>query len=117
MLVAFVLGEVLDEAASQIQSLGLPLGSILVGVAGIEDGGIDAGQRGGNLKVEVRDLLGGGLVDSAAQDRVDDAAGILDGDALASAVPAGVDAFNLMSSSDICFLPNMVISKPPNQIL
>ena len=59
VLVAFVLGEVLDEAAGQIQSLGLPLGSILVGVAGIEDGGIDAGQRGGNLEVEVRDLLGG----------------------------------------------------------
>ena len=95
MLVAFVLGEVLDEAAGQIQSLGLPLGSILVGVAGIEDGGIDAGQRGGNLKVEVRDLLGGGLVDSAAQDRVDDAAGILDGDALAGAVPAGVDEVSL----------------------
>ena len=34
VLVALVLGEVLDEAASQIQSLGLPLGSILVGVAG-----------------------------------------------------------------------------------
>ena len=50
MLVAFVLGEVLDEAAGQIQSLGLPLGSILVGVAGIEDGGIDAGQRGRNLE-------------------------------------------------------------------
>ena len=95
VLVALVLGEVLDEAASQIQSLGLPLGSILVGVAGIEDGGIDAGQRGGNLEVEVRDLLGGGLVDSAAQDRVDDAAGILDGDALAGAVPAGVDQISL----------------------
>ena len=95
MLVAFVLGEVLDEAASQIQSLGLPLGSILVGVARIEDGGIDTGQLGGNLKVEVRDLLGGGLVDSAAQDRVDDAAGILDGDALAGAVPAGVDQVSL----------------------
>ena len=95
VLVAFVLGEVLDEAAGQIQSLGLPLGSILVGVAGIEDGGIDAGQRGGNLEVEVRDLLGGGLVDSAAQDRVDDAAGILDGDALAGAVPAGVDQISL----------------------
>ena len=95
MLVAFVLGEVLDEAAGQIQSLGLPLGSILVGVAGIEDGGIDAGQRGGNLEVEVRDLLGGGLVDSAAQDRVNDAAGILDGNALAGAVPAGVDQVSL----------------------
>ena len=95
MLVAFVLGEVLDEAASQIQSLGLPLGSILVGVAGIEDGGIDAGQRGGNLEVEVRDLLGGGLVDSAAQDCVDDAAGILDGNALAGAIPAGVDQVSL----------------------
>ena len=44
-----------------------------------------------NLEVEVRDLLGGGLVDSAAQDSIDDTTGILDGDALAGAVPAGVD--------------------------
>ena len=98
MLVAFVLGEVLDEAASQIQSLGLPLSGILVGVAGVQDGGINAGQRGGNLEVEVRDLLGGGLVDSAAQDRVDDAAGILDGDTLAGAVPAGVDEVSLRAA-------------------
>ena len=62
MLVAFVLGEVLDEAAGQIDSLGLPLSGILVGVAGVQDGGINAGQRGGNLEVEVRELLGGGLV-------------------------------------------------------
>ena len=85
MLVAFVLGEVLDEAAGQIDSLGLPLSGILVGVAGIQDGGINAGQRGGNLEVEVRDLLGGSLVDSAAQDSIDDTTGILDGDALAGA--------------------------------
>ena len=90
MLVAFVLGEVLDEAAGQIDSLGLPLSGILVGVAGVQDGGINAGQRGGNLEVEVRDLLGGGLVDSTAQDSIDDTTGILDGDALAGAVPVNI---------------------------
>ena len=91
MLVAFVLGEVLDEAASQVLCLLFPLGSICIGVAGVQDGGINAGQLGGNLEVEVGDLLGGSLVDGAAQDGIDDAAGILDGDALAGAVPAGVD--------------------------
>ena len=85
MLVALVLGEVLHEAAGQILCLLFPLSGICVGVAGIEDGGVDTGQSGGDLKVEVGDLLGGSLVDSTAQDGVDDAAGILDGDALAGA--------------------------------
>ena len=91
VLVALVLCKVLDEAASQILCLLLPLGSVSIGVAGIQDSGIHAGQLGGNLEVEVGDLLGGSLVDGTAQDGVDDAAGILDGDALAGAVPAGVD--------------------------
>jgi hypothetical protein len=77
MLVTLVLLEVLDEAASQILCLLFPLSGICVGVAGIEDGGIDTGQSGGDLKVEVGDLLGGSLVDGTAQDGVDDAAGIL----------------------------------------
>ena len=38
-----------------------------------------------SLEVEVGDLLGGHIVDVAVQDGVDDAAGILDGDALAGA--------------------------------
>ena len=95
VLVAFVLCEVLDEAASQILCLLLPLGSVSIGVAGIQDSGIHAGQLGGNLEVEVGDLLGGSLVDGTAQDGVDDAAGILDGDALAGAVPAGVHQVSL----------------------
>ena len=70
MLVALVLGEVLHEAASQILCLLFPLSGICVGVAGVEDGGVDTGQSGGNLKVEVGDLLGGSLVDSTAQDGV-----------------------------------------------
>ena len=68
VLVAFVLCEVLDEAASQILCLLLPLGSVSIGVAGIQDSGIHAGQLGGNLEVEVGDLLGGSLVDGTAQD-------------------------------------------------
>ena len=41
MLVALVLSEVLDEAASQILGLGLPLSGICIGVAGIQDAGIN----------------------------------------------------------------------------
>ena len=88
MLIALILCKVLDEAASQILGLLFPLSGICIGVARVEDSGINAGQSGGNLKVEVGDLLGGSLVDGTAQDGVDDAAGILDGDALAGAVPA-----------------------------
>ena len=98
VLVALVLCEVLDEAASQILGLLFPLSGICVGVAGVEDGGVNTGQSGGDLKVEVGDLLGGSLVDGTAQDGVDDAAGILDGDALAGAVPAGVDQISLCAA-------------------
>ena len=83
--VAGVLRKVLHEAASQILRLGLPLGGVGVGVAGIQDGGIHAGQLGGHLQVEQGDLLGGSLQDGAVQDGVDNAAGVLDGDALACA--------------------------------
>ena len=44
VLVALVLGEVLHEAASQILCLLFPLSGICVGVAGIEDGGVNTGQ-------------------------------------------------------------------------
>ena len=93
--VAFVLVEVLHEALRQILRLGVPLGGVGVGVARVEDRGIDAGQLGGHLEVEQRDLLGRSLEHVAVQDRVDDAAGVLDGDALAGAVPAGVDEIRL----------------------
>ena len=59
---------------------------------------VHTGQLGGHLEVEVRDLLGGSLQDGAVQDRVDDAAGILDGDTLAGAVPAGVDQVGLRAA-------------------
>ena len=95
VLVALVLLEVLDEAACQILGLLFPLGSISIGVARIQNAGVHAVQHGGNLEVEVGDLLGGHIVDVAVQDGIDDAAGILDGDALAGAVPAGVDQISL----------------------
>ena len=88
MLVTLVLLEVLDEAASQILGLLLPLGSVGVGIAGIQDASVNTVQDGGNLEVEVGDLLGGHIVDIAVQDSIDDTTGVLDGDALAGAVPA-----------------------------
>src|SRR5699024_5402055 len=90
-LVALVLDEVLLEAGGQVFRFGVPLGRVGVGVARVQNGGVNAGQGGGHLKVEVGDGLGVGFQDGAVQDGVDDAAGILDGDALAGAVPAGVD--------------------------
>ena len=45
-VVAGVLHKVLDEAGRQILRLGLPLGSIGVGVARVEDVGVNARQRG-----------------------------------------------------------------------
>ena len=62
------------------------------------DFGGNASQLGGDLKIEVRQLLGRSLVDIAVQDGVDDAAGILDGDTLAGAVPAGVDEVGLCAA-------------------
>ena len=62
------------------------MGRVRIGVARIQNAGVHAVQHGGNLEVEVGALLGGHIVDVAVQDGVDDAAGILDGDALAGAV-------------------------------
>ena len=98
VLVTLVLLEVLDEAASQILGLLLPLGSVGVGIAGIQDAGVNTVQDGGNLEVEVGNLLGGHVVDIAVQDSIDDATGVLDGDALAGAVPAGVDQVSLSAA-------------------
>ena len=66
--------------------------------------GVHAGQLGGHLEVEVGDGLGGSGQDGAVQDGVDDAAGILDGDALAGAVPAGVDQVGLGAADFSIFL-------------
>ena len=69
-IIAGVLDEVLDEAASQIFSLLIPLSNVCVGVAGIQDCGINAGQSGGNFEVEVGDGLSLGSIDGAVQDKV-----------------------------------------------
>ena len=61
--VAFILGEVLDEPSGQVLGLGIPFTGIRVGIAGIQDAGVDALQLRRNLEVEVRDLLGGGVQD------------------------------------------------------
>ena len=69
-LVGLVLLEVLDEAACQILSLGLPLSCVSISVARVKDCGINAGKLCGNLEVEVRDLLGGSLQNVAIEDPV-----------------------------------------------
>ena len=89
-LVGGVLAEVLDEAACEIDCLLLPLCRICVGVAWVEDLGIDTVQLGRNAEVEVRNLLGRSLVDRTVEDGVDDATGVTDGDTLSGTVPAGV---------------------------
>ena len=96
--VSLILLEVLDEAACQILGLLFPLCGICIGVARIEDCGINARKLCGNFEVEVRDLLGGSLENVAIEDRVDDAAGILDGDALAGSVPACVYKIRLCAA-------------------
>src|SRR5699024_9657286 len=48
--VVLVLDEVLLEAGSKVLGLGLPLGGVGVGVARVEDLGVDAGQLGGHLE-------------------------------------------------------------------
>ena len=96
--VALVLVEVLDEAAGEVLGLLFPLGGVLVGVARIEDTGVYTLQLGGNGEVEVRDHLGRSLVDAVVQDGVDDTASVANRDALACAVPAGVDEVGLSSA-------------------
>ena len=70
LVVAGVLLKVLDEAGGQILGLGLPLGSVCVGVAGIQDAGVNAGQSSGNFEIEVGDLLGLSLQDGAIQNEI-----------------------------------------------
>ena len=97
-LVAFKLVEVVDEHVGEFVGLGVPLGRVGVGVARVEDFRVNAGKFGRNFKVEDGEFLGGSLEDSAVEDGVDDAAGILDGDALAGTVPAGVDEISLCAA-------------------
>ncbi|CAN4010045.1 DUF4367 domain-containing protein, partial [Dysosmobacter welbionis] len=94
-LVGGILGEVLHKARGQILGFGIPLAGVRVGVPGVQDGGVHTGKSGGHLKVEVGDGLGGSSQNRAVQNGVDNAAGILDGDAPAGAVPAGVHQVGL----------------------
>ena len=61
--VAFVLGEVLDEASSEVFSLLFPLASAVVSVAWVEDLSINARKFSWNYEVEERNGLGRSLVD------------------------------------------------------
>ena len=58
-----------------------------VGIAWIEDCGINAGKSCRHLEVEDRNLLSLCLIDRAIEDSVDDTTCILDRDTLASTVP------------------------------
>ena len=82
--------EVLDEPSGEILRLLFPLCRISVGVAWIEDMGVDSLQLRRNYEVEVRDGLGRDGVDAVVEDGVDDSTGVADGDALSGSVPAGV---------------------------
>ena len=75
-LVVLVLDEVLDEAASQILGLLFPLCSVGIGVARVEDAGVNALELGGNSEVEERNHLGRSVVDAVVEDSVDDATGV-----------------------------------------
>ena len=59
--VGLVLVEVLDEAAGEVLCLLIPHLGIGIGVARIEDAGIDALELRRDFEVEIRDLLGRGL--------------------------------------------------------
>ncbi len=89
--IVFKLLEVVDEHFGELGGFSIPFFNVGVSVARVKNFGIYAGEFGGYGEVEDGELLGGGLQDRAVKDRVDDAAGILDGYTLACAVPAGVD--------------------------
>ena len=90
LLVGGELREVLDKATCEILGLSVPLRSICIGVAGIQDCGVYAGQCCGHLEVEDRNLLGLCLVDRAIEDSVDDTTSILNRDTLACAIPTRI---------------------------
>ena len=90
-LVVCVLSEVLDETSSQILSLLLPLRSLSVCIAWIQDLSSYTWQLCWNLEVEHRDLLCWSLVDVTVQDSVDDTTCIADRDTLACTVPTCVN--------------------------
>ena len=93
--IAGVFVEVLDEASSKVLGFLGPLSFLSVSVARVEDVGVNAFELSGDFEVKDGELLGGSAEDVAVEDSIDDAAGVLDRDALAGAVPAGVDQISL----------------------
>ena len=73
--VMFELLEVVDEHLGKLGSLFVPDSGIGIGVARIEDIGVNAGKFGRHCEVEDRNLLGGSLQDSTVKDSVDDTTG------------------------------------------
>ena len=71
MLVALVLSEVLHEAASQILCLLFPLSGICVGVAGIEDGGVNTGWNGTGKRISIKDTRG--IIDAILSGAINEA--------------------------------------------
>ena len=96
--VVLVFDEVLDESSCEVFCFFFPLCGISVGITRIEDVGINAFELCGHGEVEVGDGLRGCLIDGVVEDGVDDAACILDGDALSCSVPTGVNEVGLGSA-------------------
>ena len=96
--VGLVLVEVLDEPSCEILGLLLPLCGICIGVARIEDAGVNSFELGRDGEVEERDLLGRGGVDAVVEDGVDDTTGVADRDPLAGTIPAGVHEVSLCTA-------------------
>ena len=96
--------EVLDEASSEIFCFLLPLSSVLIGVARIEDSRINTRQSGRNLEVEERNLLRRSGEDVTTEDSVDDTTGVADRDTLAGTVPTGVNQVSLCTNSSAYFV-------------
>ena len=75
--------EVLDEPAGKVFRSPVPLGRVGISIARVENCRVYARECGRHRKVEIRNLLGRGLVYRAVEDGVDDAACIPDGDTFA----------------------------------
>ncbi len=87
--------EVVDKHIGEFLRFLVPLLRISVSVARIENAGVDSGELGGDHEVEVGEHLCGSLLDVTVKDIVDDTACVGNRDALACAVPAGVDQISL----------------------
>ena len=93
--VASELSEVLNETASQIFCFFVPLCSISISIARIQDIRINTRQFCRYNEIEVRDNLCRSFVDRTVQDSIDDTSCILDRDTFASTVPTCVDQISL----------------------